>query len=84
MKFYGINISLLILKRRFSFLGLLRRSFVFDDELRSVIEKEFGGSGCFVGYCKMWVWFRMKGIVVKRVRVMIFFREFDFDGVESR
>ena len=65
LKLHGTNISLSTLKRRLTFLGLSRRSFVSDDELRSPIEKELGGSGCFVGYCKMWARLRMKGIIVK-------------------
>ena len=72
------------LKRRLTTLELLRRSFVSDDELRSAIEKELGGSGCFVGYRKMWAWLRMTGIIVKRARVMTLLRELDPDGVESR
>ena len=40
LKLHGINISLSTLKRRLTSLGLSRRSFVSDDELRSAIEKE--------------------------------------------
>ena len=54
LKHHGINISLSTLKRRLTCLGLSRRSFVSDDELRSAIEKELGRNGCFVGYRKMW------------------------------
>ena len=32
----------------------------------------------------MWAWLRMKGIIVKRARVMTLLRELDPDGVESR
>ncbi|KAJ7372088.1 hypothetical protein OS493_020512 [Desmophyllum pertusum] len=39
--------------QRLKYLGLSRRSFVSDDELRNAIEKELGKSGCFVGYRKM-------------------------------
>ena len=84
LKLHGINISLSTLKRRLTSLGLSRRSFVSDDELRSAIEKELGRSGCFVGYRKMWARLRMKGIIVKRARVMTLLRELDPDGVESR
>ena len=84
LKLHGTNISLSTLKRRLTFLGLSRRSFVSDDELRSPIEKELGGSGCSVGYCKMWPRLRMKGIIVERARVMTLLRELDLDGVESR
>ena len=86
LKHYGINISLSTLKRRLTSLGLSRSGFVSDDELRSAIEKELGRShcGCFVGYRKMWARLRMKGIIVKRARVMTFLRELDPDGVESR
>jgi len=84
LKFHGINISLSTLKRRLTSLGLSRISFVTNDELRSAIEKELGRSGCFVGYRKMWARLRMKGIIVKRARVMTLLRELDPDGVESR
>lgn len=84
LKHHGINISLSTLKRRLTSLGLSRSGFVSDDELRSAIEKELGRSGCFVGYRKMWARLRMKGIIVKRARVMTFLRELDPDGVESR
>ena len=84
LKLHGTNISLSTLKRRLTFLGLSRRGFVPDDELRSAIQKELGGSGCFVGYRKMWARLRMKGIIVKRTRVMTLLKELDPDGVESR
>ena len=83
LKLHGRNISLSTLKRRLTSLGL-SRSFVSDDELRIAIEKELGGSGCFVGYRKMWARLRMKGIMVKRARVMTLLRKLDPDGVESR
>ena len=83
LKRHGINISLSTLKRRLTSLGLSRRSFVSDDELRSAIEKELGRSGCFVGYHKMWAWLRMKGIIVKRARVVTLLRELDPDGVKE-
>ena len=84
LKLHGTNINLSTLKRRLTSLGLSRRSFISDDELRSAIEKELGGSGCFVGYRKMWAQLRMKGIIVKRASVMTLLRELDPDGVESR
>jgi len=84
LKLQGINISLSTLKRRLTSLGLSRRSLVSNDELRSAIEIELGRSGCFVGYRKMWARLRMKGIIVKRARVMTLLRELDPDGIESR
>lgn len=84
LKLHGINISLSTLKRRLASLGLSRKSFVSNDELRSAIEKELGRSGCFVGYRKMWARLRMKGIIVKRARVMTLLKELDPHGVESR
>ena len=84
LKHHGINISLSTLKRRLTSLGLSRSGFVSDDELRIAIEKELGRSGCFVGYREMWARLRMKGIIVKRARVMTLLRELDPDGVESR
>lgn len=83
LNLHGINISLSTLKRRLTSLGLPRISFV-SNELRSAIEKELGGSGCFVGYRKMWARLRMKGIIFKRARVMTLLRELDPDGIESR
>ena len=84
LKLHGINISLSTLKRRLTSLGLSRRRFVSDDELRRAVEKELGRSGCFVGYRKMWALLRMKEIIVKRARVMTLLRELDPNGVESR
>ncbi|KAJ7371568.1 hypothetical protein OS493_024243 [Desmophyllum pertusum] len=84
LKLHGVSISLSTLKRRLTSLGLSRRIFVSDDELRNAIEKELGKSGCFVGYRKMWARLRKKGIMVKRARVMTMLRELDPDGVESR
>ena len=84
LKLHGTNISLSTLKRRLTSLGLSRRSFVSDDELRSAIEKELGGSGCFVGYYMIWARLRMKRIIVKRARFMTLLRELDPEGVESR
>ena len=37
-----------------------------------------------MGYRKMWARLRMKGIIVKRARIMTLVREIDPDGVESR
>ena len=42
LKLHGANISLSTLKRRLTSLGLSRKSFVSDDELRISIEKELG------------------------------------------
>ena len=52
LKLHGVSISLSILKRRLTSLGLSRKTNVSDDELRSAVEKELGKSGCFVGYTR--------------------------------
>ena len=85
LKLHGITISLSTVKRRLQTLGLSRRpANIPDDELKEVIERELGGSGCFVGYRKLWARLRRKGYFVKRARVMTLLRELDPEGVESR
>ena len=49
LKLHGVSISLSTLKRRLASIGLLRKTNISDDELRSAIEKELDKSGCFVG-----------------------------------
>ena len=62
LKLHGVSISLSTLKRRLASIGLLRKTNISDDELRSAIEKELGKSGCFVGYRKMWARIRKRGL----------------------
>ena len=50
---------------------------VNDAGLKRAIEEELSGSGCFVGYRKMWARLKLKGIFVKRSRVMVQLRELD-------
>ena len=49
LKLHGVSISLSTLKRGLASIGLLRKTNISDDELRSAIEKELDKSGCFVG-----------------------------------
>jgi len=84
LKLHGITMSLSTLKRRLQTLGLSRRVNVSDNELKNAIEEEIAGSGCIVGYRKMWARLKKKGVVVKRERVMLMLRELDPEGVESR
>jgi hypothetical protein len=44
--------SLSTLKRRLQNLRLSRRENVSNEELKSAIEVELSGSGCFVGYLR--------------------------------
>ena len=83
---HGQNISLSTLKRRLRNMGLKRRceTVPTDEELREVLLKELVGSGCFVGYRKMWSRLRRSGIIVKRSRVMMLLRELDPEGVDCR
>eukprot|EP00112_Aurelia_sp_Birch-Aquarium-sp1_P002154 Seg1232.24 transcript_id=Seg1232.24/GoldUCD/mRNA.D3Y31 product="hypothetical protein" protein_id=Seg1232.24/GoldUCD/D3Y31 len=83
---HGQNISLSTLKRRLRNMGLKRRyeTVPTDDELREVLLRELGGSGCFVGYRKIWSRLRRNGIIVKRSRVMMLLRELDPEGVDCR
>ena len=88
LKLHNITISLATLKRRLQTLKLSRRKKaadrINDDELRKAVEIELSGSGCFVGYRRMWARLKKKGIFVQRSRVMTLLRELDPDGVESR
>ena len=49
LKLHGTNISLSTLKRRLTSLGLSRKNFVSDDELRIAIEKETWWKWLFCG-----------------------------------
>ena len=62
LKLHRVSISLSTLKRRLASIGLLRKTNISDDELRSANEKELGKSGCFVGYRKMWARIRKRGL----------------------
>ncbi|PFX11893.1 hypothetical protein AWC38_SpisGene24237 [Stylophora pistillata] len=85
LKLHGITISISTLKRRLRTLGLSRRPMNIPlDELKRIIERELGGSGCFVGYRRIWARLRKKGYLVKRITVMKLLRELDPEGVESR
>lgn len=88
LKLHDVNISMSTLKRRLRTLKLSRRqkgtNVVTDEELKKTIEEELAGSGCFVGYRKMWAKLKRKGMFVKRERVMTCLRELDPEGVESR
>ena len=84
-KLHGITISISTLKRRLRTLGLSRRSANIPlDEFKGIIERELGGSGCFVGYHRIWARLRRKGYMVKRITGMKLLRELDPEGVESR
>ncbi len=86
MKLHGVTISLSTLKRRIQSLNLSRRGTepVTDEEIRKAIEEELGGSGCFIGYRKMWARLKRKGISVSRDRIMEQLRDLDPEGVNSR
>ena len=67
LKLHGITISLSTVKRRLQTLGLSRRpASIPDCELKQLMEREIGGSGCFVGYRRLWARLRRKGYFVKR------------------
>ena len=53
-------------------------------EAKAEIEEELGGSGCFIGYRKMWRRLKRKGIGVRRETVRELLSELDPAGVESR
>ena len=53
-------------------------------ELKGIIEWELGGSGCFIGYRRVWARLRRKGYMVKRITVMKLLRELDSEEVESK
>ena len=66
LKLHGIVLSLSTLKRQLKVLKLARREkymeqVVSDDDLKRAIELELAGSGCFVGYRKMWARLRNRG-----------------------
>ena len=48
------------------------------------MEREIGGSGCFVGYRRLWTRLRRKGCFVKRSRIMTLLKDIDPEGVDSR
>ena len=80
LKLHGITISISTLKRRLRTLGLSRHPANIPlDELKGIIERELGGSGCFMGYRKIWARLRRKGYMVKRITVMKLLRELDPD-----
>lgn len=86
---HGIDLSLSTLKRRLRQMNLVRKEScmaqpVSDENLKKAIQKEISGSGCFVGYRKMWSRLRKRGLTVNRERVMNLLRELDPEGVESR
>ena len=71
LKLHDITMSISTLKRRLRTLGLSRRPMNIPlDELKGIIERELGGSGCFVGYRRIWARLRKKGYMVKRITVM--------------
>ncbi len=82
----GVTISLSTLKRRIQSLNLSRRGTepITDEEIRKAIEEELGGSGCFIGYRKMWARLKRKGISVSRDRIMEQLRDLDPEEVNSR
>ena len=86
MKLHSVTISLSTLKRRIQSLNLSRRGTepVTDEEIRKAIKEELGGSGCFIGYRKMWARLKRKGISVSRDRIMEQLRDLDPEGVNSR
>ena len=88
LKLHGISMSLSTVKRRLRTVGLYRRKqgalSLSNEDLKKAIEIELGGSGCFVGYRKMWARLKQKGIFVKRERVMHILRSLDPIGVEQR
>lgn len=53
-------------------------------EVKAAIEEELGGSGCFIGYRKMWWRLKQKGLVVRRETVREMLVELDPIGVETR
>ena len=86
MKLHGVTISLSTLKSRIKLLNLSIRGTepVTDEEIRKAIKEELGGSGCFIGYRKMWARLKRKGISVSRDRIMEQLRDLDPEGVNSR
>ena len=53
LELHGITISMSTLKRQLRTLGLSRHPANIPlDKLKEIIERELGGSGCFVGYRK--------------------------------
>ena len=82
---HGITISISTLKRRLRTLGLSRRPANMQlDELKRIIERELGRSGCFVHYRRKLARLRRKGYAVKRITAMKLFWERNSEGVESR
>ena len=88
LRLHNIDISLSTLKRRLSSMQLRRRQLPGIPEnrreVKAAIEEELGGSGCFIGYRKMWWRLKQKGLVVRRETVREMLVEFDPIGVETR
>ncbi len=89
LSLHDVTLSLSTLKRRLQDLQLRRRSsshvhVVSADELKLAIQEELVGSGCVVGYRKMWKRLKSQGLIVKRSRVMQCLRELDPEGVNDR
>jgi len=85
LKLHAITISLSTVKRRLQTLGLSRRpANIPNDELKQLMEREIGGSGCFVGYRRLWARLRRKGYFVKRSRIVTLLKEIDPEGVDGR
>ena len=87
LRLHNIDISLSTLKRRLSSMQLRRRQPPGSEdrsEAKAEIEEELGGSGCFIGYRKMWRRLKRKGIGVRRETVRELLSELDPAGVESR
>ena len=88
LRLHNIDISLSTLKRRLSSMQLCRRQLPGIPEnrreVKAAIEEELGGSGCFIGYRKMWWRLKQKGLVVRRETVREMLVELDPIGVETR
>ena len=88
LKLHGISLSLSTVKRRLQTVGLYRRKqgapSLSNEDPKKAIEIELGGSGCLVGYRKIWARLKQKGIFVKRERVMHILRSLDPVDVECR
>lgn len=88
LRLHNIDISLSTLKRRLSSMQLRRRQLPGIPEnrreVKAAIEEELGGSGCFIGYRKMWWRLKQKGLVVRRETVREMLVELDPIGVETR
>ena len=86
--YYGDQISLSTLKRRFKSLGLHRGPLVpwraTIEEVNNVIQKELDASGTSLGYRRIWVSLKRQKILLRKEHVRKEILELNAEGVQQQ